>query len=61
MEAHAFVRLTHKPVSPRTAVVWFFCFVLFLNKDKSKYKAGKKPTQLVSVQIISFVSDLAVI
>lgn len=38
----------------------FFCFV-FLNKDKSKYNAGKKPTQLVSVQIISFVSDLAVI
>lgn len=44
-----------KPTSPRTS----FC-VFFFN-DKSKYNAGKKPAQLVSVQIISFVSDLAVI
>lgn len=40
-----------KPVSLRTT---FY-------EDKSKYNAGKKPTQLVSVQMISYVSDLAVI
>lgn len=55
MEAHALVRLFANLHLPGLV------FVLFFFNDKSKYNAGKKPAQLVSVQIISFVSDLAVI
>lgn len=57
MEAHAFVRLFANLHLPGLVFVGFFFFF----NDKSKYNAGKKPAQLVSVQIISFVSDLAVI
>lgn len=51
IKAHAFVRLLLVCKPPRTT---FY-------EDKSKYNAGKNPTQLVSVQIISYVFDLAAI